>query len=149
MIKLDDATVYKLAVQLPNRRLAGKEKEEKVELPRLQYIKDFEDRAINGGPLSFMEARFLVRETLTFDKWRINFYEMVQFPQMRFFETEAEALDYYTRATVDGRMANGGKIMAQRMELYGPKDRLYGKRKIIKKWKVPGYKRDPMEFKYG
>ena len=147
-MKLDDKTVTGLALQLPNERLTPEAKEEKSELPRKQYIRDFEDRAINGGPLSFLEARCLVKETLTFDKYRITYYEVVQFPQTAYFETEAEATEFFVEATVRGRHIRGFQMSAQRMELYGPQDKIYGKRKAIKKWKSPTYTPDPMTFGY-
>lgn len=147
-MKFDEKEVTKMALQLPNVRLTKEEKEQKVELPRLHYLKDFEDRARNGGPLSFLEARCLVRETLTFDKYKIQYYEMAQFPKTAFFDTEAEAEDFFTMATVEGRHIRGFRMSAQRMELYNPKDRIYGKRKVIKEWKSPEYKPDPMSFGY-
>jgi hypothetical protein len=147
--KIDEKEVFDLAMKLPNARMSRDAWEYKVyNIPRLQRMKDFKERVFSGGELAFIEARMLAKEQLSFNHWLITFYEFVQLPQIRFFETEAEAMDYYTRATVDGRTARGAKIMAQRMELYGPKKELFGKRETLFKWKCEGYEPDPMCFTF-
>lgn len=147
--RFDENEVFKLAVKLPNARMPRDVWQDKVDnIPSLQRRKDFKERVLSGGELAFIEARMLVKEQLSFNHWMITFYEMVQFPQMLFFETEAEALDYYTRATVDGRTPRGAKIMAQRMEIYGPKKELFGQRETFFEWKCEEYEPDPIYFSY-
>lgn len=143
MFKLDEFRVTKLAQELPNERLTPEQWEDKANLGRLQYIADFRARATAGGSLSFLEAKNVVRENLTWDKWKITFYEMVQFPQMRFFETEAEAMEYFRKATEER-----SGLRPARMEVCGPKGAAFGKRPQGINWKAEGYKPDPMTFKY-
>ena len=115
----------------------------------MQYLNDLTIRALSGGPLSFFEARWLAREQLSWESWAVTFYEMVQFPQVRFFETEKEATEYFKGVTENGRTPNGAKSSAQRMELLKPKAEMFGKRQTVSEWKVEGYKRDAMTMIYG
>ncbi len=142
--KLDDSQVHKLALETKNERLTEEQKEAKAELPRLRYKQDFTRRVLTGGALSFMEAKRMVREMLTFDKWKITFYEVVQFPQTIYFETEFQAEKFFKRVTVYRKGAKGGVLVAQRMELYGPAEHIYGERREIRTWKAPDYKPDPI-----
>ncbi len=142
-MKLDEMKVHKLALEVTNPRLTREEQEAKIELPRLQYLKDFKRRALMGGPLSFLEVKCLVREQMTWDHWQVTFYEMVQFPHGRYFEHKAEAMEYFRKATEERE-----GLRPQRMEVYEPKTELYGGRKEIIKWKSEGYKPDQMTFHY-
>jgi len=147
--KFDEDEIFKLAMELPNPRMPREVWQDKFDnIPPLQRRQDFKERALSGGELTFIEAKMLTKEQLSYNHWMITYYEMVQFPQYRLFETEAAALDYFTRSTVDGQTPRGTKIMPQRMELYGPKNRIYGERQVIKEWKSPGYKPDPMTCGY-
>ena len=123
--------------------MTREEQEANLELPRLQYGKDFKRRALFGGPLTFLEAKELVREQLTWDHWQITFYEMVQFPHARYFKDKAEAMEFFRKATEER-----SGLRPQRMEVYEPKTELFGKRKAIIEWKAEGYRPDPMTFKY-
>lgn len=148
MIKISDKKVFDLAQEIDNPRTDNKERVRQEMLSPLGRKKDRTRRMLTGGPLSFLEAKLLVRAQLTTKLWMITFYEMVQFPQVHFFETEDQALKYFTDATIHRRGAKGGKLVAQRMEVYGPADYLFGKRETLKEWKAATYKPDPMSFKY-
>lgn len=146
--ELDDAQVHKLALEVRNTRLTQEEQEAKVMLPRLKYKQDFRRRVLLGGPLSFLEAKYMVRENLTFDKWKITFYEVIQFPQIRYFETEYMAKKYFKQATVYGRGARGGKLMPQIMKLYKPSGHIYEERHLENEWLSESYAPDPMGVRF-
>ncbi len=148
-MKLTDNEIQKVALALPNERLSPEEWEAKVNLPRFQYLDDLKARALSGGPLSFFEARWVAREALTWESWAVTFYEMVQFPQVRYFKTRKEALEYFTSATEKGRTPRGAKLAAQRMEILKPKVEMFDKRQTMAEWKIKGYKPDAMTFVYG
>ncbi len=141
--------IRKVALELPHGRFTVKEWEAAVELPRFQYLDDFKARALANGPISRLEANVIATEQVTWKMWQINFYEMVQFPQTRFFKTQTEALDYFTQSTEHGKTPKGTKVMPQRMELYKPKTEMFGKRQALAQWKVEGYRPDSMDFVYG
>lgn len=142
--KLEDSKVHKLALETTNERMTREDLTARVSMPRLKYLQDFRRRVLTGGALTFLEAKYMVREMLTFDKWKIDFYEVPQFRKVVFFETEFQALKYYKRATLYGKGATGGKLMPQRMELYSPAEHIYGERREINSWKAPDYKPDAM-----
>lgn len=144
---LDDSKVHKLALELDNKRMSREEQEAKAELPKLKYLRDFHKRALTGGDLTFMEAKYLVREQLTFDKWRATFYEVAQFPQVVYFYSENQARKFFMRVSRYGKGARGGPLMAQRVELFKPADHIYGERVQAESWKSESYKPDPMQFK--
>jgi hypothetical protein len=146
--KLDDKQVHKLALEARNTRLTKEEREGKAALPRLKYLQDFKKRVLTGGPLSFMEAKYMVREQLTFDKWKVTFYEVIQFPQTRFFETEYQAKKFFKQATVYGRGARGGKLVAQVMRLFPPAEHIYAERNLESEWFCENYKPDPMGARF-
>lgn len=142
-MKIDELKVHDLAMNLPNERMSREEQEVNVNLGRFQYDKDFTERHLAGGPLTFLEAKRVAREQLTFDHWLVTFYEMVQFPQARYFKTEAEAMEYFRKATEERE-----GLRPQRMEVSGPKDAIFQARKTKIEWKAEGYTPDPMTFKY-
>ena len=142
-MRLDDMKVHELALQVTNPRMTREEQEAKLELGRIGYGKDFRRRALFGGPLTFLEAKVLVREQLTFDHWQVTFYEVVQFPHGRYFTDKAEAMEFFRKATEER-----SGLRPQRMEVYGPKPELFGKRKVEIEWKAEGYTPDPMTFNY-
>jgi len=90
-MKLDETKVHEMALEVSNPRMTREEQAAKVEMGGLQYRDDFKLRALFDGPLTFLEAKNLVRERLTWGRWQVTFYEMVQFPHARYFETKAEA----------------------------------------------------------
>lgn len=145
--KLDDKKVHKLTLELKNPRLEGEALERIQEMPPLRLAMDRKRRMLTGGPLTFMEAKMLVREQLSFDKWKITFYEVVQFPQIVFFDTEYQAKKFFKRATETGRGAKGGILSAQRMELYKPAEHIWAEREQVEAWKAKDYTPDPMTIK--
>ncbi len=140
---LDETKVHLMAMELSNPRMTRKEQEARTEVPSLQYGEDFKRRALNNGPLTFLEAKAVVREQLTWGRWQITFYEMVQFPHARYFEKEADALEYFRKATEER-----SGLRPQRMEVYRPKKEIFGSREAKIEWKAEGYIPDPMTFKY-
>jgi hypothetical protein len=95
-----------------------------------------------------MEAKRMVREQLTFDKWKVTFYEVIQFPQIRFFDTEDMAQKYFKQATVYGRGARGGKLNPQLMRLYKPSEHIHAERSLEKEWFSESYEPDPMGTRF-
>lgn len=148
MINLNDrksdfpAKVHKLALELEIPRTTDKEKEEFASLPRLKYLQSFRRRCLTGGPLSFLEAKSLVREQLTFDKWKIRFYEVIQFPQVRFFESEKEARNYWRKIKMRKT------LHAQEATLSKPAEHIFADRAVEEVYRVENFKPDPMVFKY-
>lgn len=142
-MKIDETKVHELALKVTNPRMTPEEQKANLELGRLQYVHGFKTRALFGGPLTLLEAKALVREQLTFDHWQVTFYEVVQFPHARFFKDEAEAMEFFRKATEER-----GGLRPQRMEVFKPKTELYGKREAAIEWKAAGYRPDPMTLKY-
>jgi len=142
IFKLDDSQVHKLALETRNERLTDAEKEEKVNLPGLKYRQDFRRRVLTGGPLSFMEAKMMVREQLTFNKWKIEFYEVIQFPQIRYFESEFQALKYWTR------IIKRQTVKAQKARLKKPAEHLFAVRPLEEEYQADTYTPDPMGVRF-
>jgi hypothetical protein len=138
IFKLDDKQVHKLALETRNERLTEQEKEGKAKLPPLKYQRDFRRRAMTGGPLSFIEAKYMVREQLTFDKWEIEFYEVIQFPQVRYFETEYQARKYW------GRVKKRQSIKAQKARLKKPAEHIFAERQVEDEYQVEWYEPDAL-----
>ena len=122
--KLDDKLVHKLALETRNERMGKKDQEERALLPSKKYRQDFVRRVLTGGPLTFLEAKFMVREQLSFDKWKIEFYEVANFPQVRLFETEFQARKYWKR------IKTAKTIFAREATLKSPADHIYGVRPV-------------------
>lgn len=133
IFKLDDKQVHKLALETRNERLTEDEKQEKANLPGLKYRQDFRRRVMTGGPLSFLEAKYMVREQLTFDKWKISFYEVANLPQVRFFETEFQARKYWKR------IKNRQTIKAQEATLMKPADHIFAERPAEDEYKIDNF----------
>lgn len=142
IFKLDDKQVHKLALETKNKRLTEEEKQEKTNLPGLKYRQDFRRRALLGGPLSFLEAKYMVREQLTFDKWKIEFYEAIQFPQVRYFESEYQALKYWKR------IKNRQTVKAQKARLKKPAEHIFAERPVEEEYQVEGYTPDAMGMRF-
>ncbi len=142
-MKLDDMKIHELALEVTNPRMTREEQEAKAEMGRKQYEKDFKRRALFGGPLTFLEVKALVREQLTFDHWRVTFYEVVNFPHARYFADKADAMEFFRKATEER-----SGLRPQRMEIYKPKTELFGKREVEIEWKADGYTPDPMTYHY-
>ena len=140
--KLDDKKVHKLALEVKNERLTEDEKEIKAKPPSLKYRQDFRRRVMLGGPLSFIEAKHMVREQLTFDKWKIEFYEAIQFPQVRYFETEYQALKYWKR--IKARQT----VKAQKARLKKPAEHIYAERPVEEEYQAENYQPDPMGVRF-
>ncbi len=142
-MKLDETKVHLMAMEVSNPRMTREEQAATAEMGGLEYGEDFKRRALNNGPLTFLEAKNLVRETLTWYRWQVTFYEMVQFPHARYFETKADAMEYFRKATEERE-----GLRPQRMEVYKPKKEIFGGREAEIEWKAEGYIPDPMTFKY-
>lgn len=143
-MRIDERKVHALALEVTNPRMTRDEQAAKVEMGSLEYSKDFQRRALTGGRLTFLEAKALVRERLTFDHWQITFFEVVQFPHALYFSDKAEAMEFFRKATEE---RDG--LRPQRMEVYTPKEGLFRKRDAAIEWKAPGYTPDPMTGIYG
>jgi hypothetical protein len=133
--KLDDKQVHKLALETRNERLTEEEKQAKADLPKSKYRQDFRRRVLLGGPLSFLEAKYMVREQLTFDKWKIEFYEVANLPQVRLFETEYPAQKYWERI----KKRHG--VKAQEATLMKPAEHIFAERQIFDEYKVDNFQR--------
>jgi hypothetical protein len=142
-MKLDSAKIHKLALEVTNPRLTREDQEANLGLGRLQYEQDFKRRALFGGALSFLEVKVLVVEQMIWNHWQVTFYEVVQFPHARYFLDQAEAMEFFRKATEER-----SGLRPQRMEVYKPKTELFGKREAAIEWKAEGYTPDPMTLKY-
>ena len=140
---LDETKVHLMAMEVSNPAMTREEQKAKVEMGRLQYLEDFKLRALFNGPLTFLERKLVVREQLTWGRWQVTFYEMVQMPHARYFENEAEAMEFFRKATEER-----GGLRPQRMEVYKPKKEIFGDREAVIEWKVEGYTPDQMTTKY-
>jgi len=132
--KLDDKLVHKLALETRNERMDKKDQEERALLPSKKYRQDFVRRVLTGGPLTFLEAKFMVREQLSFDKWKIEFYEVANFPQVRLFETEFQARKYWKR------IKTAKTIFAREATLKSPAEHIYGERPVEEEYQAKDYK---------
>jgi len=142
-MKLDETKIHLMAMEVSNPRMTREEQAAKVEMGHLQYLDDFKLRALFNGPLTFLEAKNVVREQLTWGRWQVTFYEMVQFPHARYFENKAEAMEFFRKATQER-----GGLRPQRMEVYKPKKEIFGDREAVVEWKAGGYRPDPMTCHY-
>jgi hypothetical protein len=140
---LDEKKVHEMALEVSNPRMDREEQRATLELPRLQYVKDFKRRALFNGPLTFLETKAVVREHLTWGHWQVTYYEVVQFPHTRYFKDEAEAMEFFRKATEER-----GGLRPRRMEVYRPKAELFGKREAAIEWKMEGYRPDQMTRHY-
>jgi hypothetical protein len=147
--ELDAAKVHKLTTETKNKRMSKEDQEKTANLPGLRYKQDFKRRVLLGGELSFLEAKYVVREMLTFDKWMVKYYEVVNFPKVVFFDTVYQAEKFFNRATKEGRGMSGGKLMAKRMEFYGPSEYIYANRPELGAWRSELYEPDGIEYLYG
>lgn len=144
MINLNDSKsdfgekVHRLALELKNPRLEGEELERVEALSGFILARDRKRRMLLGGPLTFMEAKILVREQLTFDHWKIRFYEVIQFPQVRFFESEKEARNYWKRIKMRKT------IYAQKAYLEKPGEHLFAERPVDEVYHAESYEPDPL-----
>jgi hypothetical protein len=140
--KLDDAKVHKLALETKNERMTQEEQVSRLMLPSLKYKQDFRRRVFTGGALTFLEAKYMVRELLTFDKWKIRFYEVIQFPQVRFFESEYQALKYWKK------IKSAQTLKAEKATLEKPAEHIYGERLVEEEFEKEGYQPDPMGVRF-
>jgi hypothetical protein len=89
-----------------------------------------------------MEAKILVREQLTFKLWKIRFYEVIQFPQVRYFESEKEARNYWKRIKMRKT------LYAQKAYLEKPAEHLFAERPVDEVYHAESYEPDPMGARF-
>ena len=135
IFKLDDAKVHKLALETRNERMTKEDQADRANLPKSKYKQDYKRRALTGGPLTFLEAKYMVREQLTFDKWRIEFYEVANLPQVRLFETEYPARKYWER--IQRRQG----VKAQEATLMKPAEHIFAERPVEDEYKIDHFQR--------
>ena len=90
-VKLTDEEISERALALPNPRLSSEEKETLLDLPSLQRRKSFRERCARGQAISYLEARYYVRNLLTYGKWLLAYYVVDGFHCNLFFDTKDAA----------------------------------------------------------
>lgn len=116
--------VHKLALENKHPRQTVEDQAAAAMMPRYKYERDFQRRCLNGEALSFLEVKYYLREKLTHDKWKVWFYEVIQFPQTRFFDTEKEARNYWKKIKMRKT------LKAQKATLEKPAEHIFGDRSV-------------------
>ena len=140
-MQLTDEMIWKQIQKLPHPHAPQEIKLELATLPSLGRLADMRERYKIGGPLAGVERKVCAIEELTWKLYRVEFYFVVYFLNCRYFETEAEALDF--AGEIKTKRKNVA-LIPREVAVYAPKSEMFQIREKVFLWRCPGFRPDPL-----